>query len=120
MPRGRRRSVMPASAYTATALESGMEESIRELVEWKKGRMWHIRDSRGAPETADMPDLLILIPGRVLVIESKSQNRALTPGQSAVADLMSTVTGCTLGVMRPNPLAGELSFDQVLQIISET
>jgi hypothetical protein len=118
--RGRRRQPsMTTHDYQVASLESEMEATIRELVAHKHGMMWHIRRSDHAPETENMPDLLILLPGRLFLVELKSQDRPLTPGQVAVKALMSTITDVTCGVVRPDPRPGEMSFDALLAVIAE-
>ena len=94
-----------------------MTETISAFVANVHGRMWHVRDARQSPETEDMPDLLILVPGGLAVIELKSQDRATTPGQLEVKWLMSTVTSALTAFVRPEPLDGEWSFDDLLQAL---
>lgn len=106
--------------YKATMREIDMEQTIREKVNAVGGRMFHIRDSRTARETKDMPDLLIIVPGMVAVIELKSQKRATTLGQREVADLMQTANRFMVGIVRPIPKAGEYSFDQLIDALDES
>jgi len=97
-----------------------MMATVAELVQIKGGRMWHVRRSDNAPETEDMPDWIILIPGRVLVVEAKSQGRAVTLGQQQVKDLMASVREQTCAIVRPEPREGEMGFDELLGIIADT
>lgn len=93
-----------------------MEETIREAVRHLGGWVWHDRDSRRRAVT-DEPDLRILVPGRYLLIELKSQRRDLTAGQAAALEMAAGIRQFHTGVVRPNPRAGEWSLDEVLSLI---
>jgi hypothetical protein len=94
-----------------------MRDAIGELVAWRRGRMFYVRDSRAAPETQDMTDLIVVVPGLAALLELKSQRRATTPGQAEVAALLRTVTRFVGGIVRPQPKDGELGYDEVLAIL---
>lgn len=108
-----------AAAYQQRTTEAEMEAAIRDIVARRNGRCWHVRDTRQSPEMADAPDLLILLPGAAFWIELKSQTRTVTKGQTEVAELLASVTGFIGGVVRPEPRAGELSYDALLERLRE-
>lgn len=81
-----------------------MEQTIRDLVEIKHGRVFHIRDSRYAPEMEGFPDLVIISPPILAVVELKSITRRVTPQQQAVVDLLADCTGLVTGIFRPYEL----------------
>lgn len=93
-----------------------MEATIRDAVERWGGRCWHVRDSRQL-DVEDMPDLLIAVPGTVALIELKSQRRRVTAGQRHVLDLMAGCTRVVSGIVRPVPRDGEMSLDDLLEML---
>ena len=97
--------------------EHQMTVGLFEAIDAAGGRVWHIKDSRNVPETTDLPDIIAVLPGRVLMLELKSQKRRRTFGQERVHDLMQTVTSITAGTVRPVPKDGELSYDDVINLI---
>lgn len=105
-----------ATRYRRSATEAEIEKAIRDAVEALGGRCWHVRDSRGM-DVEDMPDLLIVLPPIVALIELKSQRRQVTPGQEQVLDLLSGCRRIVSGIVRPHPKPGEMSQDDVLAII---
>lgn len=108
-----------ATAYQRRATEAEMREAITKLVALRGGRLWFVRDSRQSPETEDMPDLLILLPGLAAWIELKSQRRRITPGQREVAVLLDGVERFVGGVVRPESREGEMSYDELLTTLEE-
>jgi hypothetical protein len=103
--------------YRRRATEAQMEGAIRDLVRLRGGRCWHLVDARDAPELVDLPDLLILVPGLAAWIELKSQRRIITPGQAEVAALLASATRFVGGIVRPDPRDGELSYDELLEVL---
>jgi len=103
--------------YRSLPREADMERTIREAVEYRGGRVWSVRDSRGLA-IEDMPDLIIVLPPVVALIELKSQRRRITPGQAHVTDLLATCTDLVTGIVRPIPKPGELSQDDLLAILT--
>ncbi|MGI8406048.1 MAG: hypothetical protein ACR2OE_15025 [Thermomicrobiales bacterium] len=97
-------------------LERDMEAAIREAVEYQGGRVWAIRDSRKMAVT-DMPDLIVVLPPLVALLELKSQRRHVTDGQRVVLDLLSGCTEVTSGIVRPIARAGEMSYDDALRML---
>lgn len=113
---------MPADGlrrYRRLPREAEMERTIREGVEARGGRVFSIRDSRGMA-VADMPDLLIVCGSTVALLELKSQRRRITAGQQHVLELLSRCDELLTGVVRPEPRAGELSFDDALRRLEIT
>lgn len=111
---------LTAAQYRKRSTEAGMTDALGELVGYLGGRMWHVRDSRQSPETEDMPDLLIIVPGLVAVVELKSQRRQTTFGQTLVRELMHTIPDCPCVLAwhvrpEPNRVVGEKSFDQLFE-----
>ena len=121
----RHRFALTVSEYRERSTEAEMTETIAELVGFLGGRMWHVRDSRQAPETADMPDLVIIVPGLVAIVELKSQLRGITLGQAEVRDLLLSIPDnpyCVGWMVRPNPdrSVGERSYDELLERLRES
>lgn len=112
-----RRYEITAEEYQQSASEDDIESTLRDLVDHRGGRLFHVRDARSSPEMVDMPDHLILIPGLVAVLELKSMHRALTNGQEEVSRLMASAERFIAGVVRPVPRMGEYGFDDVLDIL---
>lgn len=96
--------------------EDMMTAQIRQLVvDYQKGFVWHIRDSSRAPELEHMPDLLVLAPRKLAVVELKSQHYEASDGQERVQALLATVEAVFLGLVRPTPRDGERSFDEFME-----
>lgn len=108
---------MPAAAYRLRATEADLERTVRDLVALRGGRFFHLRDARQAPELADLPDWLIVLPPRLYVIEAKSQKRQITSGQAEVVGLLLECTELIAGVVRPQPKPGEIGFDELIEIL---
>jgi len=115
---GMTRTASTIDRYRATTTEAGMRRAIADLVALRGGRLWFVEDSRNCPEMTDAPDVLILVPGVVVVAELKSQRRRFTAGQIEVAALLASVERAVCVVVRPNPKDGELSYDQLLEVLS--
>lgn len=94
-----------------------MEEAIRDLVKHKHGRVFHLRDASRAPELVDLPDLIVLLPGLVALLELKSARRAVTPGQAEVAGLVASAGRVVGGIVRAVPRAGEIGYDEMLELL---
>jgi hypothetical protein len=109
--------------YRRRATEAQMEGAIRELVRLRGGRLWHLVDTRDAPELTDLPDLLILVPptatgpGVAAWVELKSQRRIVTPGQAEVAALLASATAFVGGIVRVDPRDGEMGYDELLEAL---
>jgi hypothetical protein len=93
-----------------------MEATIREGVERLGGVCWSIRDSRGL-DVEHQPDLLIVLPPVVALLELKSQRRKVTPGQAHVLELLAQCNTLVSGIVRPVPKPGEISLDEALALI---
>ena len=100
--------------------EREMERAIRDAV-GKGGFVFHIRDSRGAPEMADFPDLVVILPAKrcVLFLELKSQTRRVTDGQRAVLDALDACRQVESFVVRPSPLPMEISYARLMNWLSD-
>ena len=107
-----------AKAYGSTATEHSLELAIAEYVARNGGRCWHVRDSRGM-NVVDMPDLLIILPPMIGLIELKSQRRKVTAGQHEVLRLISECRVIESGIVRPIPQEGEMSLDDVLEVMEK-
>jgi hypothetical protein len=107
---------MSVARYRALPTEDEMERTIREAVELLGGRCWHVRDSRRL-DVQDMPDLLIVLPPFVALLELKSQRRKVTPGQESVLQLLERCHIVTSGIVRPVPKEGEMSLDEALELM---
>jgi hypothetical protein len=106
---------MTVSTYRKQITEADMRQAITEAVERRGGRCWFVHDSRYAPATADLPDLIVALPGRVAFVELKSQRRRLTDGQRAAIDLLGQATRADVFVVRPEPKdPSETSYDAFL------
>lgn len=106
---------MSIAAYRKQITESGMRQSIVEAVERRGGKVWWVHDSRYAPATADLPDLIVALPGRVAFVELKSQRRRITDGQRAAIDLLGGATRADVFVVRPEPKdPSETGYDAFL------
>lgn len=92
---------MRQESYRDRATEAQMTETIAELVKLRGGRIWHLRDGRQAPELEDLPDLIIICPPVVALIELKSAKRRVTLGQAAVAALLDQCDTLVGGIYRP-------------------
>jgi hypothetical protein len=106
-----RRALVAADMFLNMATEAEMQATITELVERKHGRVFHIRDSRFAPEMEAFPDLVIICPPILAIVELKSIKRRVTPNQQAVLDLLEQCTGLVTGIFRPYDL------DDLLEVI---
>jgi len=108
-----------ASTYQQRMSESEMEQSIRGAV-GDRGLVFHIRDSRGAPEMAGFPDLVIVLPEKstVLFVELKSQKRIVTPDQKMTMWALSQCSEVRAYLVRPNPKPEEISFDQLMEVLA--
>lgn len=106
------------ATYRRSMTEDQMLAAIRDVVERRGGRVFHIRDSRRAPETADMPDVLLILPPFVGVLELKSMRRKITPGQADVLALLEECDRLLTGIVRPERAsAAEYGFDMLLDIL---
>jgi hypothetical protein len=65
-----------------------------------------------------LPDLVVLVPGTVAMLELKSRQRGFERGQVGVAALLATVERALCGVVRPVPRRpGELAYDDVVEAL---
>jgi hypothetical protein len=95
---------MTASAYTRSMTEAHMRQAITAAVERLGGRCWFVHDSRYAPATVDLPDLIIALPrGVVAFVELKSQRRRITDGQKASIALLQGCDRIETFLVRPAP-----------------
>ncbi len=114
----------PIERYRRAPTEASMEAAIRDLVALRHGKVFHLRDARRAPELADLPDLIVLLPpspgrpGLVALLELKSHRRPVTPGQAEVAGLVASAGRVVGGIVRANPREGELSYDDILSLLA--
>lgn len=94
-----------------------MEQTVREIVTLKGGRLFHVRRGDTAPELADLLDWLIVAPWKqsVLLFEAKSQKRIITPGQQEVLTLLEGCHRFESGIVRPNPHLGETSYESFMR-----
>lgn len=108
-----------ASQYRLTVTEKEMEAVIRDAV-GTRGRVFHIRDSRGLPDWEGFPDLVIILPerNRVLFVELKSQKRKVTMGQAAVMIELEQCHEIEAYIVRPKPKTGEIGFEQLMEVLS--
>lgn len=111
-------STITATKYQQRMSEADMEQSIRGAV-GNKGIVFHIRDSRNSPEMVGFPDLVICLPEKsmVLFVELKSQARRLTPDQKVVMWALEQCHEVRAYIVRPEPKAGEVGFDQLLEVL---
>jgi hypothetical protein len=108
-------TAISADDYRRRATEAQMETTIRDLVDLQGGRLFHLNDARQAPELKDLPDLIVLTPGRAAIVETKSQKRRTTAGQRQVMELLRGPIVFFGGIVRPVPKEGERSFDEFLE-----
>ena len=101
------------TAYANRATEAQMTKTIAELVTLRGGRLWHLRDARNAPELEDLPDLIIVCPPVIALVELKSAKRRVTLGQAAVAALLEQCDTALGGIVRPWDL------DELLERLNE-
>lgn len=104
---------MSIATYRRTMSETAMREAITEAVTRIGGRCWYVHDSRYAPATVDLPDLIIALPrGVVVFCELKSQRRGVTDGQHAAIALLQGCDRVEALIVRPEPRGeGETAFD---------
>lgn len=107
-----------AADYIQLAKESEIEQTIKDYVERWGGRCWHVRDSR-RKDVTDMPDLLIVLPPVVALIETKSQRRTVTLGQQAVMAQLELCDEVVAGVVRPAPRVNEWSVEQLFRLFRD-
>lgn len=105
--------------YRRVVTEAAMRSAIAELVALKGGRLFFVRDSRQAPEMTDFPDLVILLPPRVLFVELKSHRRATTAGQAEVIAMLEGCGDVDAIVVRPVPRAGEMAYADFIAFLVE-
>jgi hypothetical protein len=98
---GRERAAIAAEQFRNLASEAQMQETIEELVERKGGRLFHVRNTGKSPEMVDFPDLVIICPPVLAIVELKSLKREITPGQQRVADLLAACDSLVVGIVRP-------------------
>lgn len=94
-----------------------MRAVIAELVSLKHGRMFWIPRSDVVPAMADWPDLVLIVPPRVIFCELKSQTRRITPGQADVIALLESCSDVDALIVRPVPKEGEISYDDLIGLI---
>jgi len=109
--------IRDVSGYRTSAREIEMREAIIDLVTRQGGFVFHIRDSRGAPEMVSFPDLVIVQPNRGVVsfVELKSQSRRVTPGQAEVMAALEVCARAEAWIVRPEPKTeGEMAYGTLL------
>lgn len=95
-----------------------MRDAIADLVALKHGRLFYIRDSRATPEMVDFPDLMIVLPPRVIFCELKSARRATTAGQAEVLAMLERCSDVDTFLVRSVPRdETEFSYDAVLDLL---
>lgn len=102
--------------YRRSPTEAEMRQTIHDAVESLGGRVFHVRDSRRLDVT-DMPDLLIVAPPLVALLELKSQKQQVMMGQAHVLTLLEDCDHIVSGIVRPDPKPGELSLDDALALL---
>ncbi len=114
----RSRDIIAAGDYARMASEDGMQTAMQRIVDLKGGRLWHNDRSDACPEMAGFWDTTILLPGTLVCLELKSQQRRWQSAeQRKVAELLATVERVVAGVVRPDPKPGERSYDDVLELL---
>jgi hypothetical protein len=116
---------MEPADYQATASESDLLESFRQLAVIHHGVFWHLpKNTRGAVEGA--PDIRLLVPAcdprHVLQAdyEIKIGNDELRPMQAVALDLIGRVDRLVNGVIRVGRLReGEMTLTEALARIEE-
>jgi hypothetical protein len=113
---------MSIAVYRRSMTEAAMEAAIRELVERRGGRVFHVNDARFAPGMTDWPDLAIVAPwlagGTVVFVELKSWTRRVTSGQEAVLGLLRGCTRAETLLVRSEPKhAGETAYDDFVRYL---
>jgi hypothetical protein len=102
MPDERRpRRPRAAVEYSHRAAEAQMEQTIRDLVELRGGHVFHLRDARNAPEMEGFPDLVIICPPVLALVELKSAKRKIEPKQAIVNAMLGECTRLVTGIYRP-------------------
>lgn len=99
--------------YIRSMVEADMEQGIRDVVR-NRGRVFHIRDSRGAPETKDLPDLIVICPPTIAILELKRWNGRHTAGQAEVDELLRRCDRLIAGTVRPVKTADAFGYDEIL------
>jgi hypothetical protein len=108
------------AAYQVKMTEAAMRSAIMEAVARLGGRVFYVHDSRYAPATADLPDLVVILPGRgVYFWELKSNYRAVTPGQAGVIEMIRACASVEADIIRPNPKPGEMGYDDLLNYLCD-
>lgn len=97
---------MTATDYLLGMTEAQMQATIDDVVARLGGLVYHVRNSSKSPELVHLPDDLIILPNRGMVVfaELKSQKRAITPGQQLVLDMLSACSQVHTFLVRPEPL----------------
>lgn len=95
------RAELAAEQFRKLATEAEMEQAVRDLIEIKHGIVYHLRDARKAPELEGLPDLLVICPPVLAVIELKSAKRVITPKQALVNQMLGDCSRLLTGVYRP-------------------
>lgn len=109
-------ALTPLRRYHRSVTEDQMEQAIRDLIRGK-GRIFHLRDARTSPELADLPDLIVIAPPVLAILELKSFRRKATTGQIEVMQLLADCSQLVTGIVRIEPREGEMSFDEVLSML---
>lgn len=109
-------ATLTPAAYHRRMTERSMRDAIIEIVTCRGGKVFFVHDSRSAPATADLPDLIVIAPWMraVFLVELKSQRRPVTTGQAEVLALLAGCRTVISGIVRPVPREGEMSYDQFL------
>lgn len=80
-----------------------MRNAIARVVAVHGGRLFWVNRSDSSPAMADCPDLIIILPPRVILVELKSWRRRITDGQRAVLELLAECPRAESFLVRSEP-----------------
>lgn len=84
--------------------ERVLDDQVRELARYLGWERFHAYDARRSPE--GFPDLVLVRPPRVLLVELKSPTGKLTPAQQRWQELLGECPGVEVYTWRPADLDG--------------
>ena len=97
--------------------EAQMQDAIRTAALRNGWLFYHTHNSRRSD--AGFPDCVCVKDGRMIVFELKKQSGRVEPKQRAWVNRFADVPNCTAAIVRPIPKAGEISYDQALEMFQE-
>ncbi len=83
--------------------EKDFQKQVLKLAQFRGWLAYHSYDSRRS--TAGVPDLLLVRPPRVALIELKTERGVVSPAQRAWLDALAQCPGVTALVARPSDWA---------------